>query len=369
MAREARLRIALLCESGEPGGAERMLLQLAEELRRRGHDVLPLGPVGADPWLHTEFRRSGFEPATFPVRGPADPVCFATIVRLLRGHRIDVVHSHAFFAAVYGGAAAWLLRKPHVITMHGSRYYLRRRRRRAALRWSARRSRAFVGVSSAMAAELAAALALPPAAVNVVYNGVPHQPGDRGRVRRELGLGPDELLVVAVGSLFPVKGHAVLMRALARLRDVADVPPWRAAIAGTGGEEAALRTLIGEHCLGDRVSLLGFRSDVPDVLAAADVYVMPSLYEGAPLALMEAMFAGKAIAASAVGGIPELVSHDREALLTPPGDSAELATSLRSLLCDPERRGRLACAAQRRAASRFTLERMTDEYERLYTDA
>jgi glycosyltransferase involved in cell wall biosynthesis len=103
------------------------------------------------------------------------------------------------------------------------------------------------------------------------------------------------------------------------------------------------------------------------VLAAADVYAMPSLYEGAPLALMEAMFAGKAIAASATGGIPELVSHDREALLTTPGDEGELATSIRVLLRDSERRTRLACAAQRRAASQFTLERMTDEYERLYT--
>jgi glycosyltransferase involved in cell wall biosynthesis len=360
------MRIAQVCESGEPGGAETMMLQLAEELRRRGHEVLPLGPENADPWLHAEFRRAGFEPATFPVRGPADPACLAAITRFLHRRRVDVVHSHAFFAAVYGGAAAWLLRKPHVITMHGSRYYLNRRRRRAALRWSARRSRAVVAVSSATAAELAAGIGLPPTAVRVVYNGVPYRPGDRTRMRRELGLAPDELFIVAIGSLFPVKGHVVLLRALAALGDAADAPRWRAAIAGIGGEEGALRAFIDDHRLGDRVSLLGFRSDVPDVLAAADVYAMPSLYEGAPLGLMEAMFAGKAIAASAVGGIPELVSHGREALLTPPGDAGALAASLRSLLPDPERRARLGRAAQRRAASQFTLERMTDEYERLY---
>jgi glycosyltransferase involved in cell wall biosynthesis len=360
------MRIAQLCESGEPGGAETMMLQLAEELRRRGHEVLPLGPENADPWLHAEFRRAGFEPATFPVRGPADPTCLAAIARFLHRRRVDVVHSHAFFAAVYGGAAAWLLRKPHVITMHGSRYYLNRRRRRAALRWSARRSRAVVAVSSTSAAELAAGIGLPPAAVRVVYNGVPFRAGDRDRVRRELGLAADELLVVATGSLFPVKGHGVLLRALAALRDAADAPPWRAAIAGIGGEERALRRLIDDHRLDDRVRLLGFRSDVPDVLAAADVYAMPSLYEGAPLGLMEAMFAGKAIAASAVGGIPELVTHDREALLTPPGHAAALAESLHSLLSDPERRALLGRAAQRRAQSQFTLERMTDEYERLY---
>ncbi|MDQ3996680.1 MAG: glycosyltransferase family 4 protein, partial [Gemmatimonadota bacterium] len=329
----------------------------------------PLGPVDGDPWLRTEFRRSGFEPETFPVRWPADPACLATIVKVLRRQRVDVVHSHEFFASVYGGAAAWLLRTPHVITMHGSRYYLSRRRRRIALRWSAKHSRAVVGVSSAKAAELTAALALPPTAVHVVYNGVPQHLGERSRVRRELGIGPDELLIVAVGSLFPVKGHIVLLEALAMLREAAELPPWRAAIAGTGREERALRGFVDEHGLTDRVALLGFRSDVPDVLAAADVYAMPSLYEGSPLALMEAMFAGKAIAASAAGGIPELVSHDQEALLTPPGHAAELAMSLRSLLSDPERRARLAAAAQQRAASRFTLERMTDDYERLYTGA
>ena len=329
-----------------------MMLQLAEELRRRGHDVLPIGPADADPWLHGEFRRSGFEPATFSMRAPADPGCLATIVRLLHGHRVDVVHSHAFLAAVYGGAAAWLLRKPHVITMHGSRYYLDRRRRRVALRWSARHSRAVVGVSSATAAQLVTGLGLPPSAVRVVYNGVAYQPGDRGRQRRELGLSASELLVTAVGSLFPVKGHAVLLRALRQLRDAEGVPPWRAVIAGIGGEQATLQEYIDQHRLADRVTLLGFRADVPDLLAATDVYVMPSLYEGSPLALMEAMFAGRAIAASRTGGIPELVSHDAEALLTAPGDERALAASIHTLLCDADRRARLGRAAQASARAR-----------------
>jgi glycosyltransferase involved in cell wall biosynthesis len=362
---QQRMRIALVYESGEPGGAERMLLQLADRLRARGHYVLPVGPDDTDPWLHTELQQAGFEPATFHIRGPADPTCLATIIWHLRRHRIDVVNSHAFFAAVYGGAAAWLLRTPHVITMHGSRYHTRQQRRRTALRWSAKRSRAIVGVSAATASELADGLGLPRSAVQVVYNGVPNQPGDRERVRRELGLNPDEQLIVAVGSLFPVKGHAVLLRALELLRHD-DVRGWRAAIAGIGGEEHSLRHFIDARSLDDRVTLLGFRRDVPDLLAAADIYVMPSLYEGSPLSLMEAMFAGKAIAASATGGIPELVSNAEEALLTNPGDASELAASLRLLLADPALRARLGVAARRRAASQFTLDRMTDEYEQLY---
>jgi glycosyltransferase involved in cell wall biosynthesis len=361
-----KLRVALFCESGEPGGAERMMLQLAEQLRERGHEILPLGPEDGDPWLATQYRAAGFDPATYSLRSAADPLCLAQVMRTLRRHRIDVVHSHDYFAAVYGAAAAWLLRKPHVITMHGTRYYTERPHRRVALKWGATHSRALVGVSAATADELATTLRLPRSAVRVIYNGVTARAGNGEAVRRELQLREEERLVVAVGSLFPVKGHVVLLRALRRLANDDGVPPWRAAVAGIGGEEGALRTFIAEHGLTDRVHLLGLRSDVPDLLAAADVYAMPSLSEGSPLALMEAMFAGTAIVASRTGGIPELVSDDDDALLTPPGDDAALAAALGRLLSDADLRVRLGAAARRRAQSRFTNERMTDEYERLY---
>jgi glycosyltransferase involved in cell wall biosynthesis len=343
-----------------------MLLQLAEQLRGRGHHVVPIGPANHHPWLGAQFRAAGFEPETYTLRRPADPRCLAHIAGMLHRHRIDVVHSHDYFAAVYGAAAAWLLRKPHVITMHGTRYYLGRARRRLTLRWSARRSRALVGVSAATADELATSLRLPRSAVRVIYNGVSRPSGDAERIRRELRLAPSELLILALGSLFPVKGHLVLVEALSVLASQVGGARWRAAIAGIGDQEEALRTAIGEHGLTDRVHLLGFREDVGELLAAADVYAMPSLSEGSPLALMEAMFAGKAIVASRTGGIPELVTHDSDALLVPPGDVGALAAALETLLSDASLRDRLGGAAQRRAAVSFTLERMTDEYERLY---
>ena len=342
------------------------MLQLAEQLRERGHEVLPIGPASGDPWLGTQFRAAGFEPATYSLRSPADPACLAQIVRTLRRHQIDVVHSHDYFAAVYGSVAAWLLRKPHVITMHGTRYYVERAHRRAALKWGATHSRALVGVSGATADELATTLGLPRGAVRVIYNGVTARTGDGAAVRRELQLGDDERLIVAIGSLFPVKGHVILLQALKALTNDPSLPAWRAAIAGIGGEEEALRVFIAEHGLAERVQLLGFRTDVPDLLAAADVYAMPSLSEGSPLALLEAMFAGTAITASRTGGIPELVSDGEDALLTPPGDDAALAASIARLLADADLRARLGAAARRRARSRFTDERMTDEYERLY---
>jgi glycosyltransferase involved in cell wall biosynthesis len=361
------LRIALLGETGGPGGAERMMLQLAVELRSRGHHVVPIGPERRNPWLRTRFGELGFEPRTYTLRASVDPLCFAQIAALIRGARVDVVHSHEFFTAVYGGAAAQLLGKPHVMTMHGGRYYAERAYRRAALRWSARHSRAVVAVSKATAADLAATLELTSSDVHVIRNGIRPQTGDPTKLRAELGIGGKELLIVAIGNLYPVKGHLVLLRALALLEQDGATPSWRLAIAGRGGEEAALRAFIESRGWAQRVTLLGFRDDPADVLAAADVFALPSLSEGLPLALAEAMWAGKAIVASRTGGIPEAVTHGAEALLATPGDERALAACLRELLGQPELRARLGHTARVRAEGELSVGRMADEYERVYT--
>jgi glycosyltransferase involved in cell wall biosynthesis len=118
--------------------------------------------------------------------------------------------------------------------------------------------------------------------------------------------------------------------------------------------------------MADRVHLAGQRQDVPDLLAAADVFVMPSLWEGLPLAILEAMLAQKAIVASVTSGIPEAINDGQEGLLVPPGDEAALAEALGRVLSDAALRSRLAAQARARALREFTVECMTDQYERLY---
>jgi glycosyltransferase involved in cell wall biosynthesis len=364
--RAAPRRIALFSETGGPGGAERMMLQLGDELGRRGHEVIPVAPADKNQWLLDQFRARGFEPETFVAGNGADFHCLREMMRILERRRVDVVHTHEFLTSVYIGAAARVLSKPHVITMHGGRYYAGRRRRRLALRWSARRSRALVGVSTTTAAELAEHLWLPPQRVHVVHNGVRPEVGARMPVRRELGIADDERLVVAIGNLYPVKAHAVLLRALAQLNGDPATHRWRVAIAGRGEQEASLRRLAADAGIADRVHLLGYRADVANVLAAGDVYAMPSLSEGLPLALIEAMFAGKPVVASDVGGIPEVVTNEREGLLVPAGNPAALAAALTRLFLDDGLAERLRTAARRRAEEAFGVERMVDEYEKLY---
>jgi glycosyltransferase involved in cell wall biosynthesis len=360
--------IALMLESDGPGGAERLLLLMAEELRQRGYEVCPVGPVDGSGWLAGEFRARGFEPETFSNTSMIDWRCVRGLMELFDRREIDLVHSHEFTMAVYGAAACRLSRRGHVVTMHGGKYYATKWRRRQVSRWALRRS-VPVAVSAATRNHLTRSLRLAPDSVRVIYNGIRFSPGTRSRLREELAVGSNEALIVAIGNLYGVKGHKHLLEAVHRIRVRQPKLPWRLAIAGRGEERDELVGLAAQLGLSTRVHFLGFRPDVADILAAADVYAMPSLSEGLPLALLEAMFARKAIVASNVGGIPEVVRESESALLAPPGDPERLSLVLQRLLEDRGLRDRLAEAASRRANERFSVEKMMDSYEQLYSGA
>lgn len=360
---EAPLRIALMIECDGPGGAELMMLDLATELRTRGHNVLPVNLANGTGWLGERFVAAGFHPATFEIRSPVDLSAVRSLTAILREFRADVVHSHEFTMAIYGAAAAKRANARHVITMHGGLYYASAWRRRTAMRWAVRRSDALVGVSLATADALAHALDIDRERIVVVPNGIPQRSGVRDRVRRELGVPDDQLLIVAVGNLYPVKGHAVLLEALAML---ADRDGWQLAIAGRGEEEVRLRAQSATAGLESRVHILGFRDDIPDILAAGDIFVMPSLSEGLPLALVEAMSFGLPVVVSRVGGIPEVVTNDVEALLVPPSDARALANALERLIDSAGLRRRLGVAGRARAQRDYAIATMADRYERLY---
>jgi glycosyltransferase involved in cell wall biosynthesis len=354
-----------MLESDGPGGAEKILLELAERLRERGHTIVPVGPDNGCGWLGEEFRCRGFRPETFSLRRPLDWRCLVGLVRMLLATGIDVVHSHEFTMGVYGTAAAMAVKRPHIITMHGGKSFAAKLRRRVALRWAARQS-VMVAVSHATAQFLSDSLRVPAARLGVVPNGVSFVAGDGRLMREEFGLREGEAIIVSVGNLYPVKGYDVLIQALSLLQ--ADRPDltWRAMIAGRGHDEGRLRQLIERKELATRCLLLGHRDDIPDLLAAADVYALPSLSEGLPLALLEAMLAGKPIVASDVGGIPEAIGSNNVALLVTPGNAERLAEALATLLSDRDRAEQLGHKARTRARREFGARRMMERYEELY---
>ncbi|HEX9729024.1 MAG TPA: glycosyltransferase family 4 protein [Gemmatimonadales bacterium] len=364
-------RIGMMIGSDTLGGAEMVMLDLAVEMRQRGHSVLPIGPAGHDGWMRTgwlsrRFAEEGFAWHTYEQRRAIDPLCVRDMVRLFRSLNVDLVHSHEYAAAVYGAAAARVAGVPHVITMHGDQHVTKRLRRRMALRWAFGGARATIAVSSDTRDYLERDLGLPSDSVRVITNGVPVRGGDPEPIRRELGLADGEILIVAIGSLIKRKGHEILLEALAAHCTGEGIPRWRVAIAGKGEEREALETWAREHEIGSRVHILGPRDDIGNLLAAAAIFAMPSLWEGLPLALLEAMFAEKAIVASAVSGIPEAAHDGEHALLTPAGDGDAVGRAIRRLLQEPRTRVRLGTAAGERARTAFSVRAMADAYETAY---
>jgi len=361
------ISIALLLESDGPGGAEAVLIHLAEELRRKGHDVCPVGPASGCGWLADQFRKRGFQPEVFRLRHPADIRCVSDLKQIFSERQIDVVHSHEFTMAVFGAAAAKRAHLPHFITLHGGTYWGDRWRRRAAMRWAFRHSNEVVAVSQPHRAEISRLLGVRRERLRVVPNGIPFISGDRNVVRSELGIEDDEVLMVAVGNLYPVKGHRFLIKALAGLpRD----GRWKLAIAGRGQEEQDLRAMISENGLSGRVQLLGLRQDIANVLAAGDLFVMPSLSEGLPLAVLEAMAAGLPVVASAVGGIPDVTGNGRGGITVPAGSVESLQEALEYLVAHHEERIALGMEAHHAwKSSPFTAEPMADAYEELFLES
>jgi glycosyltransferase involved in cell wall biosynthesis len=206
----------------------------------------------------------------------------------------------------------------------------------------------------------------------LVRNGVPAPPpGDPDRIRSELGIEAGQPVVVTVGFLRSEKAYEVLIEAAAQIAP--SVPGLRVLIAGGGPEEAKLQALIDDLGLGEVVTLLGIRGDVPDLLAAADVAVCCSDFEGGPLAVMEYMGAGLPVVATRVGGLPELVRDGETGVLVPPRDPAALADALAGLLAEPARREALGAAGRKLRDDEYGIDsfigRLEALYERLLSEA
>jgi glycosyltransferase involved in cell wall biosynthesis len=228
-----------------------------------------------------------------------------------------------------------------------------------------------VVVSAATRTEFARDLGIPESTFMTIPNGVPTAPGNAERVRSEFGCTHGETILLAVGTLETNKGHRVLLEAMAQLVSRGLSVPWKLIIAGGrgGDQHEPLLAFIREHGLDAYVHIVTGRNDIADLQALAHIFIMPSFREGMPMALLEAMVAGKAIVASRAGGIPEAVTDGADAILVPPGDVDALAGALHTLLTDPARRTALAEAAYARGHREFSVSVMADRYLELYHNA
>jgi glycosyltransferase involved in cell wall biosynthesis len=353
-------------------GAETVATRIALSLDRSRFESI-ICSTRPSPRHHVEAARAaGVQVLELNRRSKADVWRWLPLLQLLRKGHIDVVHAHKFGSNLW---AALLtprgLGKPVLIAHEHSWSYEGMVRRVVDRELIARRADAVVAVSPTDRQRMIELERIPPEKVVYVPNGIPDPPlGDREHERRELGLARSDSVVGTVCGLRPEKELETAIRALGRLAP--HRPGLRFLVVGDGLERPRLERLADE--LGVPTTFLGHRpnAEVPDLLAAMDVLVLSSRFEGMPLAVLEWMAAGKAIVASRVGGIPAMVEDGKEALLVPPRDHVSFADAIGQLLDDPAKRQRLGQAAQRRQRAEFRLDQTISQleslYERLYAE-
>ncbi len=364
-----RARILLLIKGLGVGGAERLLEASLPHIDR---DRFAYHVGYLLPWktaLMPVFVAAGLPVHDLNMRTPGDPRVLARLVALLRRERIDLIHAHLPVAGIWARVAARLAGGPRVIyTEHNvpQRYgpitrILNRRTyrmndvviavseevRRGIKPYANGRPR-IVMIQNAVDAQALGATTVDPVAI-----------------RREFGFPPDALLVTTVGNLTPKKGHTFLLTAVARI--AARHPGARFLIVGQGPLADGLRAEAARLELNGTLAFAGFRADAVRLMAASDLFVLSSLFEGLPVTLLEAMALGKPSVVTRVGGIPE-VTDESSSVLVEPGDADALAAAIGALLEAPARRNRMGETARERARARYGVPQMVRAIEQVYSD-
>lgn len=364
-----RLKICYVFAALPVGGAERLLLSTLRELDRGRFDPLVCslsekGPIGHELEGHGipvialgRMRHRRF-----------DPLIIRDLARLLRDRRIDIVHTHLYHGGLYGRLAAWRAGVPARLATFHNVYPVRRWRRHLVNRLLARLTDRVLAVSAAVRDDLIHHDGLNPGEVAVLENAIEVDAfqGDRGEGRRALGLPLDAFVIGTIGKLETQKGHRFLLEAFGAIRD--QVPGARLVIVGAGKLDSSLRDLAGVFGLADAVQFPGLRSDIPRVLASLDVFALPSLWEGLPIVLLEAMAAGLPVVATRVGGIPDVLVDGETGFLVEPERPELLAGAILRCLTEPSRARRMADAAGEVVRSRFSIPAYTRRLEKIYEE-
>ncbi len=368
--------VTLIDRLGTRGGAERLAFEIVMRLDPEAFErTLCVSrwseDEAADPSAQAaleRLREAGVEFLPLGRRRKVDVWVWSKLVGHLRAHRPHVLHAHKFGSNVWGVALGRFARVP-VIVAHEHTWAYQGRPVRIFLdrELIARGASTFVAVSRDDQRKMVEIEHIAPERTTFVPNGIPAPPAPTGKdVRAELGVPAGAALVGSVGFLRAQKAFDVLVQAAALTRG--ELPDARFLIVGEGEERESLADLARVLNVEDRVILAGRRLDVPDILAALDVAVCCSDYEGSPLSVMEYMAAGRPVVATRVGGVPDLIDDGVEGLLVPARDPQALARAIGQVLGNPQRARAMGERAKARQAREFDIEVMVRRLENLYRE-
>jgi len=284
--------------------------------------------------------------------------------KLLRNTKFDVVETFTHDSNLLGLPLAWLARVPVRIATHRGEIENFPAWRQNLHSWVINSGIATTLIAvSEQTRQKAIANGVKPERVSAILSGIEALQAplaSRETIRNELGLNPKDILLLNVGRLMVQKGQEFLIQAMPRI--IGRHPNVVAVICGDGPFHSTLEAQIAKLGLQEHVKLLGMRSDVASFLSSADIFILPSLWEGLPRALLEAMFAGLPCVATNVDGTKELIKHEVNGLLIPPQDLEALTDAILQLLESPQLRMTLGTAARNHVLTNHTVERMCRNY-------
>lgn len=367
-------KVLMVVTTLDVGGAEKHLLLLTQGLIARGVaiDVIYLKGMGT---LAPRFAEMGARAWKVSFEGKGELVSAVRgLAAAIRAGGYDVVHTHLLKADVLGAIACVLARHPCLVaSKHNEEQVLKKKVVGIVHGLVSRRARRVIALSDYVLGFVETAGRVPRDRLRRVYYGLDparFEHGDGARVRQELGLSTATHVALCAARFHPQKDHATLFRAAKRL-DAAGLD-FCLLLAGDDpfyGLRPGLEKLVAELGLEKRIRFLGIRHDIPDLLAASDVFILPSLYEGLGLVFLEAMSAGKPVVSTAATAIPEVVEHEATGLLVPVGDVDALAGAWMRLVREPALGPKFGAAGKIRVHERFLLPRMIDETLAVYGEA
>jgi glycosyltransferase involved in cell wall biosynthesis len=359
------LKVLQLIPTLDRSGAEKQMVMLAKGLPRDRFRVEVAALTRSGP-LEAELRDAGIPVTVIGKPLKVDPFALGRLTRFLKAGSFDVVQTWIFAANAYGRVAAHLAKVPVVVVAEMAVDLWKGRGERWVDRKLATWCDRLVGNSHAVV-DFYRGLGIPEDRLAMIYSGVEDEeppPIDPAAVRAEFGFPPDAPLVLFAGRLAEQKRIDVLLKALDLVQHVQ--PDVRTLIAGDGPLRERLEETATAYALDGRVRFLGHREDVPRLLAAADMLVLPSSYEGLPNVVLEAMRFRKPVVASAAPGTTEVVADNETGLLVPIGDQIRLARAIRDLARDPAQARRLGEAGRARVEAHFTAAAMIEHFASMY---
>jgi len=358
------IQLAQVVYALDIGGSETLARRLALGLLRR-HYACSLYAVHNDGPLADLLRADGIPCRAFSRKGKWDLGPLIGLVRQFRANGTKVVHTHHIGQLLYGGLAGRLAGCRVIHTEHDY-YSLMRPRAQQLLRVLTRLADRVTAVAEPVRSFLEGTVGLPPSKLITIQNGVEIRryeaaiPYDR----EEWDFKNSDVIIGCVARLSPEKGHTVLLRAFQKV--INRHSQARLVIIGEGEERERLQHLVADLSIGSFVRFLGLRADVPQVLKTCDLFTLPSIQEGLPIVILEALAAGKAVVASEVGAIPDVIRHGATGMLVPPGNADALADALCLLIEDEEARQLLGQSGRKLVREAYDFERTVGQYDDLY---